>query len=214
MSLKETDVTGKIVNLENESENYVKNSKPKYANKNPGNEFNINLNGENTKLVQVFTNVKKPSDDKDQTPSRTNILYNLHKKMIRQREELHTQGEQEKVEKDYSECTFTPVINPTENLKKLSLSSKNTKNIANENYIEKKKKQRESLYTLENHTKNKIGSGNKWTKEPTIPNDFNLRTNNRSAFLNNTISNFSMDMKDNKNENIKVYYFKKNLEFI
>ena len=204
MSPNETDVTGQNGNLENKSKKGGKNAQPKHVNKNQEQEINLNVNGENTKIEEVFSNVKYSLDHKDQPSTRTNILYNLHKKIIRHREELHTQGEQEKVEKDYSVCTFTPVLSLKENYKKLFESSKKTKNIANENYVEKKKKQRESLNALENHTKNKIGSGNNWTKEPTIPNDFNFKTHSRSAFLNNTINNFSVDMKDKKNENIKV----------
>jgi hypothetical protein len=204
MSPNETDVISQNGNLENKSKKGGKNAKPKYANKNLEKEINFNVNGENTKIEEVFSNVKKSFDHKDQAATRTNILYNLHKKIIRHRQELQTQGEQEKVEKDYSECTFTPILSLTENYKKLFESTKKTKNIANENYVEKKKKQRESLNALENHTKNKIGSGNNWTKEPTIPNYFNFKTHSRSALLNNTINNFSTDMKDSKNENIKV----------
>jgi hypothetical protein len=167
------------------------------------NENDENLNDEN-----YFSEMKKKiqnMSEKDKNLSRTEILYKLHKKIIRQREEICEKGEMEKNEKDLAECTFSPKISKmnTNKNKQVEIQFKNT---ANQNYVDKKKKQREKQSVLESQSKFKVGSGNNWTKDLTVPTDMHFKTEERIGAHSALMNHYHADTKEptKKDKKVKV----------
>ena len=215
MSLNATENSKEINNVERDivlssvltSEPNEKNENKKLQNleeyKNILNQKEENFNNENyfSEIKQKIQNL----DDKNKKTNRSEILYQLHKKYTRQREDICEKGEMEKLEKDLAECTFSPKIaKMNNNIKKpVEIQLKNT---ANQNYVDKKKKQREQQYHTESLNKLKAGTGNNWTRDLTIPCDINLKTEERVGVYSTDMNPYHKDKKDpiNKDKNIKV----------
>ena len=158
----------------------------------------------NLNVQETFNEIRQKLQDlnnKEKIQTRNDILYNLHRKIIKQREEIQYKCEVEKEQKELSECTFVPkIIRVNSNFKK-QIENVQLKNTANENYVDKKKKQREKKNQLENQGKHKIGTGNNWTKDLTVPKDFDFKTQGNivPSNLNNS------EVKDHSEyKNIKV----------
>jgi hypothetical protein len=218
MSLNETENSKETNNIENDDIvlSNVMISEPNEKNGNKKlliledhkNDFKENQKEKNLDNENYFSEIKQKLqnlDEKDKKIKRSEILYQLHKKYTRQREDICEKAEMEKLEKDLVECTFSPkIIKMNNNMKKpVEIQLKNT---ANQNYVDKKKKQREQQYLTESENKHKAGTGNNWTRDLTIPCEINLKTEKRVGVHSPDNNSYHKDKKEpiNKDKNLKV----------
>lgn len=209
MSQNETEGIEQIIEKENIAPDLIVNGeieKKENGSENMGECINAERTyDENFNNEETFNEIRqklKNINQREKIQTRTDILYNLHRKIIKQREEIQSKGEVEKEERELSECTFNPKIKKINSNLKKQVENILNRNTANENYVEKRKKQRERHNLSENLCKNRVGTGNNWTKDLTIPKDFEFKTQGNIISTNNLNNS---EMKDpSTDKDVKV----------
>jgi hypothetical protein len=214
MSLHETEGLNETVNKQKMGLDLIENGEVKEEIVNDNSEFKKDqrINDEkfeenNSNIEETFKEIKeklKNLNQKEKIRPRTDILFNLHRKIVKHREDIQYKSEIEKEHKELSECTFMPKILKINSNFKKQFNNVEIKNIANENYVEKKKKHREKQNQLDHQSKNKVGTGHNWTKDLTVPKDFDFKTQGNIIIPSNLNNSEINEHPTDKNVKVKL----------
>jgi hypothetical protein len=130
---------------------------------------------------KILNPLKSASSEHSKSAIKCEELYNLHKNIKLKKDENKRKYEVEKEIKTLEHCTFYPKINNKDRLENINNSNEILNRASYSEYIDKQKKFREMNKVSEMKLETKVGSGKKWKKMVTVPEQFVFSTNNKQA---------------------------------